>query len=89
MEESADNNQRAGEEAQDIEEEGGGGDGTEESAGEGEIFEGLVHPLKVVKIKNPLGILQSTAQIPQKRVGFFYLKKNMFWWDSLVIIEDY
>ena len=35
MEESTDNNQRAGEEAQDIEEEGGGGegDGTEKSAG--------------------------------------------------------
>ena len=83
MEESADNNQRVGEEAQDIEE-GWGGDGTEESAGEGEIFEGLVHPLKVVKIKNPLGILQSTSQIPQKRVGFFCFKKNMFWWDSLM-----
>ena len=78
MEESADNNQRAGEEAQDIEEEGGGGDGTEESAGEGEIFEGLVHPLKVVKIKNPFGFLQSSPKILAEQVEPILFIKNMF-----------
>ena len=37
----------------------------------GQIFEGHVHPLKVVKIKNPFGILQTNTPIPQYWVGFF------------------
>ena len=37
----------------------------------GQIFEGLVHPLKVVKIKNPFGIFQTYTQIPQEWGRFF------------------
>ena len=44
----------------------------------GQIFEGHVHPLKVVKIKNPFGILQTNTQIPQDWVGFIlFLKKHV------------
>ena len=48
-----------------------------------QIFNGLVHPLKVVKIKNPFGILQTNTQIPQDWVGLFDFQKNMFCWDTL------
>ena len=42
----------------------------------GQIFDSLVHPQKVVKIKNPFGILQTNSQIPQEWVGpFNFLKK--------------
>ena len=44
----------------------------------GQIFEGHVHPLKVVKIKNPFGILQTNTPIPQYWVGFFFFKKTFF-----------
>ena len=43
-----------------------------------------MHPLKLVEIKNPFGILQPTTQIPQEWVGFFLFQKNMFWWDTLL-----
>ena len=49
-------------------------------------FNGLVHPLKVVKIKNPFGILQTNTQIPQVWVGLFDFQKYMFCWDALVYI---
>ena len=52
----------------------------------GQIFDSLVHPLKLVQIKNPFGILQTNPQIPQKWVGLFYFQKNMFCWDTLVVI---
>ena len=35
----------------------------------GQIFDGHVHPLKVVQIKNPLWILQTDPQIPWEWVG--------------------
>ena len=50
----------------------------------GQIFDSLVHPLKLVQIKNPFGILQTNPQIPQKWVGLFYFQKNMFSWDTLI-----
>ena len=53
---------------------------------EGQIFGGLVHPLKVVEIKNPFGIFQPTTQIPPEWVGFIFVLKNMFWWDTLLPI---
>ena len=34
-----------------------------------QTFDGLVHPLKFVQIKNPFGILSINPQIPQKWVG--------------------
>ena len=34
-----------------------------------QIFDGLVHPLKLVQIKNPFGILQTNPQIPREWVG--------------------
>ena len=37
-----------------------------------------MHPLKLVEIKNPFGILQPTTQIPREWVGFFYFKKTCF-----------
>ena len=43
-----------------------------------------MHPLKVVEIKNPFGILQPTTQIPRDWVGIFLFQKNMFWWDTLL-----
>ena len=43
-----------------------------------------MHPLKVVEIKNPFGILQPTTQIPRDWVGIFLFQKNMFWWDTLI-----
>ena len=43
-----------------------------------------MHPLKLVEIKNPFGILQPTTQIPREWVGFFLFQKNMFWWDTLM-----
>ena len=49
----------------------------------GQIFGGLVHPLKVVEIKNPFGIFQPTTQIPREWVGFIFFLKNVFWWDTL------
>ena len=50
-----------------------------------QIFDGLVHPLKLVQIKNPFGILQTNPQIPREWVGNFDFQKNMFGWDTLVI----
>ena len=35
------------------------------------IFNGHVHPLKLVQIKNPFGFLQPTTQIPQEWAGFY------------------
>ena len=52
----------------------------------GQIFDSLVHPLKVVKIKNPFGILQTNPQIPREWVGNFDYQKNMFGWDTLMTI---
>ena len=54
----------------------------------GQIFDSLVHPLKLVQIKNPFGILQTNPQIPQKWVGLFYFQKNMFCWDTLMNIGN-
>ena len=53
----------------------------------GQIFDSLVHALKLVKIKNPIRILQTNPQIPQEWVGPFYFIKNMFCWDTLIITE--
>ena len=53
-----------------------------------QIFNGLVHPLKVAKIKSPFGILQTNTQIPQDWVGLFDFQKNMFCWDTLMIISS-
>ena len=52
-----------------------------------QIFDGLVHPLKLVQIKNPFGILQTNPQIPREWVGNFDFQKNMFGWDTLVHIH--
>ena len=43
-----------------------------------QIFDGLVLPLKVAKIKHPFGILQSKAQIQQDLIGFFFYLKTCF-----------
>ena len=43
-----------------------------------------MHPLKLVKIKNPFGILQTNPQIPREWVGNFDFQKNMFGWDTLM-----
>ena len=51
-----------------------------------QIFDGLVHHLKLAQIKNPFGILQTNPQIPQKWVGPFYFQKNMLGWDTLMYI---
>ena len=45
-----------------------------------------MHPLKLVEIKDPFGILQPTTRILREWVGFFLFQKNMFWWDTLVTI---
>ena len=43
------------------------------------IFNGLVHPLKLVQIKNPFGFLQSSPQILVERVEpFFVVEKHVF-----------
>ena len=36
-----------------------------------QIFDGLVHPLKLVQIKNPFGIPQTNPQITREWVGNF------------------
>ena len=43
-----------------------------------------MHPLKLVQIKNPFGILQTNPQIPREWVGNFDFQKNMFGWDTLM-----
>ena len=43
-----------------------------------QIFEGLVHPPKLVKIKNPFGILQTNPQIPWEWVGNIFFKKHVW-----------
>ena len=41
-----------------------------------------MHPLKLVEIKNPFGILQPNPNTTG--VGWvFFISKNMFWWDTL------
>ena len=51
-----------------------------------QIFDGLVHPLKLVQIKNPFGILQINPQIPREWVGNLDFQINMFGWDTLMYI---
>ena len=41
-----------------------------------QIFDGLLHPYKVVKIKHPFGMLQSNIQVLQDLVGFFFIQKH-------------
>ena len=43
-----------------------------------------MHPLKLVQIKNPFGILSTNPQIPWEWVGPIFFKKKMFGWDTLV-----
>ena len=50
----------------------------------GQIFDGHVHPFKLVQIKNPFGILPTNPQIPWEWVGNIFFKKNMFGWDTLM-----
>ena len=50
-----------------------------------QIFDSLVHPLKLVKIKNPFRILLTDPQLPQIWV-VFYFEQNMFCWDTLVCV---
>ena len=52
-----------------------------------QIFDGLVHLLKLVEIKNHFGILQINPQIPREWVGNFDFLKNMFGWDTLMMIH--
>ena len=61
-----------------------------------QIFDGLVLPLKFVKIKHHFGFLQSNTQILQYlvnlriahlRIGYLdFLFSNMFCWDSLIYV---
>ena len=44
--------------------------------GPGQIFDSHVHPLKLVHIKNPFGILPINPQIPWEWVGLFDFKKK-------------
>ena len=43
-----------------------------------------MHPLKLVQIKNPFGILSTNPQIPWEWVGPIFFKKKMFGWDTLM-----
>ena len=38
-----------------------------------------MHPLKLVQIKNPFGILQTNPKMPREWVGNFDLKKKRVW----------
>ena len=55
----------------------------------GDIFDRFVHAPKFVKIKNPFVILSTNPQIPQEWVVPFYFLKNMFCWDTLMMIFDF
>ena len=54
-----------------------------------QIFDSLVHPLKLVQIKNPFRIFPTNPQIPQEWVVPFYFLKSMFCWDTLMMIFDF
>ena len=48
----------------------------------------LVHPLKVVKVKNPFGFLQSSPQILAGQVEPIFVITNMFSWNTLLSRVD-
>ena len=50
-----------------------------------------MHPLKLIKIKNPFGFLQSNPEILAERVEPNLVIKNMFSWNTLgkIVIHTY
>ena len=48
-----------------------------------------MHPLKLIKIKNPFGFLQTSLQILAEQVEPIFFIKNMFSWNTLIYIEHF
>ena len=46
-----------------------------------------MHPLKLIKIKNPFGFLQSNPQILAERVEPNFVIKNTFSWNTLLVMS--